>query len=85
VRIPRNISGRDLVKRLDRLGYYPTRQAGSHVRLTTQQSGEYHVTIPLHVELRVGTLNAIVTDTASHLSASKQDIIEILFGDKSPE
>jgi predicted RNA binding protein YcfA (HicA-like mRNA interferase family) len=33
-----------------------TRQTGSHLRLTTLERGEHHVTIPRHTSLRVGTL-----------------------------
>jgi hypothetical protein len=33
-----------------------TRQTGSHVRLTTRQDGEHHVTVPNHAQLRIGTL-----------------------------
>ena len=34
MRLPRNISGDDLVKALSHYGYEVTRQTGSHVRLT---------------------------------------------------
>jgi predicted RNA binding protein YcfA (HicA-like mRNA interferase family) len=47
MRLPRNISGQDLARRLSALGYEITRQTGSHMRLTTQEHGEHHVTIPL--------------------------------------
>jgi predicted RNA binding protein YcfA (HicA-like mRNA interferase family) len=36
MRIPRDLSGADLVKRLSRLGYEVTRQTGSHIRLTRE-------------------------------------------------
>jgi predicted RNA binding protein YcfA (HicA-like mRNA interferase family) len=36
MRLPRDLSGSQLIKALKRLGYQPTRQTGSHVRLTTQ-------------------------------------------------
>jgi predicted RNA binding protein YcfA (HicA-like mRNA interferase family) len=34
MRLPRNISGDDLIKALSKYGYEVTRQTGSHVRLT---------------------------------------------------
>jgi hypothetical protein len=35
MRLPRDLSGRDLLKALERDGYGVTRQTGSHLRLTT--------------------------------------------------
>lgn len=76
MRIPRDLDGSTLVRRLRKLGYERTRQSGSHVRLTRKTATEeHHVTIPLHSPLRVGTLNAILTDIAAHLSLSKDDLI----------
>ncbi|GIV60601.1 MAG: hypothetical protein KatS3mg043_1690 [Rhodothermaceae bacterium] len=76
MRIPRDLDGKKLVRRLRRLGYEPTRQSGSHVRLTrVTDQGEHHVTIPMHSPLRVGTLNAILSDIAAHLGLSKDDVI----------
>ena len=56
MKLPREVSGRDLAKRLRDLGYEVTRRSGSHMRLTTTRHGEHHVTIPDHKRLRVGTL-----------------------------
>jgi len=80
VRVPRDISGKELVKRLEAFGYLETRQSGSHVRVTTSVQGEHHVTIPMHDELRVGTLSSILSDVAIHFSLSKADAIQKLFG-----
>jgi len=56
MRIPRDWSGDDLIKRLERVGYHPTRQSGSHVRLTYQgEFGEHHITVPRHRLLRIGS------------------------------
>ena len=65
MRLPRDVSGLRLSKRLEPLGYVVTRQKGSHMRLTTTQNGEHHVTIPVHDPLRIGTLSSILTDVAS--------------------
>jgi predicted RNA binding protein YcfA (HicA-like mRNA interferase family) len=35
VRLPRDLSGRDLARALGRYGYAVTRESGSHMRLTT--------------------------------------------------
>jgi len=64
MRIPRDLGGEELAQLLQQYGYEVTRQVGSHMRLTTQQGGEHHVTIPRHKTLRVGTLNGILKDLA---------------------
>jgi predicted RNA binding protein YcfA (HicA-like mRNA interferase family) len=61
------------------VGYQITRQTGSHLRLTTQQGGEHHITIPNHPDLRVGTLNAILGRIASHLNVQRQELVKLLF------
>ena len=73
------ISGK-LGKALTRLGYQVTRQTGSHMRLTTQQGGEHHVTIPAHDVLKVGTLNAILREVAEHFGLARDGLLERLFG-----
>jgi len=78
VRIPRDITGQDLIKVLGSFGYKVTRQTGSHMRLTRLASSEHHVTIPLHSPLRVGTLNQILTDIAEHLKITKDSLISSL-------
>ena len=79
MRIPRDIDGVQLAQRLSRFGYAITRQTGSHIRLTTMRGGEYHVTIPAHKPLRVGTLNSILADVALHLALPKEAVLrEIL-------
>jgi predicted RNA binding protein YcfA (HicA-like mRNA interferase family) len=44
MRLPRDISGLELAKKLAELGYEISRQNGSHIRLSTQQNGEHHIT-----------------------------------------
>jgi predicted RNA binding protein YcfA (HicA-like mRNA interferase family) len=80
MRLPRDVSGRDLARMLARVGYATTRQSGSHMRLTTALGGEHHVTIPDHSALRVGTLAGILDDVASHLGRSREDLLADLFG-----
>ena len=38
MKLPRDLTGLQLVKNLEVLGYRITRQAGSHIRVTTLQS-----------------------------------------------
>jgi len=50
VKFPRDISGEELARILERHGYKITRQTGSHIRLTSTIKGtEHHVTIPRHM------------------------------------
>lgn len=65
MRLPRDLTGAALVKKLARLGYQQTRQTGSHVRLSCVHPKQHHLTIPLHDPLRVGTLAAILSDIAT--------------------
>ena len=81
MRLPRDISGLDLARKLEKYGYRITRQTGSHIRLSTQEKGEHHITIPQHKDLRVGTLHAILTDVADHFGMERDDLVRALFGD----
>ena len=62
------------------LGYSVTRQTGSHLRLTTYEHGEHHLTIPLHSPLRIGTLSAILYEVSTHFKLSREHLLENLFG-----
>lgn len=75
MKLPRDVSDADLAKSLKRFGYEPTRQTGSHLRLTTTQGGVHHITIPLHNPLRVGTLASILDDVGNHLGLSRDELL----------
>jgi predicted RNA binding protein YcfA (HicA-like mRNA interferase family) len=79
-RLPRGVSGAELAKLLEIFGYAVTRQKGSHLRLTTLESGEHHVTVPDHDSLRTGTLNGILKAVAEHAGLSRDDVVNQLFG-----
>ena len=78
MRLPRDLSGEELASRLARLGYKATRQTGSHLRLTTQESGEHHITIPRHAALRAGTLAAILRELSEHHKIDRDDLLRLL-------
>ncbi len=67
-------------RRLAELGYRVTRQTGSHLRLTTLERGEHHVTVPRHGTLRVGTLAGVLGDVAQHFGLTREALAERLFG-----
>ncbi|MGM9507528.1 type II toxin-antitoxin system HicA family toxin [Larkinella sp. GY13] len=56
MKIPRDLTGTELIQILKPLGYRITRQTGSHVRIETEQNGLHHETIPRHNPLKIGTL-----------------------------
>jgi predicted RNA binding protein YcfA (HicA-like mRNA interferase family) len=56
MRLPRDVDGPQLAKALSVLGYEPTRQKGSHIRVTTQRDGENHEVIPFHYPIKTGSL-----------------------------
>ncbi|MCK4291584.1 MAG: type II toxin-antitoxin system HicA family toxin [Planctomycetes bacterium] len=79
MKIPREISGEELAKLLKKYGYEITRQTGSHIRLTTTEKGQHHITIPAHKYLKIGTLSSILSDIAIHFKINKGDLIKNLF------
>jgi len=79
VKLPRNISGNELIKKLGKLDYEVTRQTGSHIRLTTETKGKHSLTIPAHNPIRVGTLSSILKDIANHHELTYEQLIQLLF------
>jgi predicted RNA binding protein YcfA (HicA-like mRNA interferase family) len=79
MKIPRDLSGEQLVRLLKKLGYCVVRQKGSHIRLTTDEPNEHHLTIPNHDPIKLGTLNGILSDIADHQNLTKEELLEMLF------
>lgn len=79
MRIPKNITGLELIKLLQPFGYEVIRQTGSHVRIRTLQNGEHSETIPNHNPIKIGTLNNILKNVAEHFDITKEDLIYNLF------
>ena len=82
MRLPRDLSGHELIRLLRRYGYEATRQAGSHIRLETKLHGHSHciTVVPDHDSLRVGTLNVILSDVADYLELDRSHLVKELFG-----
>ncbi|NCS44501.1 MAG: type II toxin-antitoxin system HicA family toxin [Microcystis aeruginosa BS11-05] len=70
MKLPRDLSSDDLIKKLFQLGYEVSRQTGSHIRLTTSENGTHQITIPAHNPVKIGTLNNILRDVALHFNLS---------------
>lgn len=79
MKIPRDLSGQDLVKTLCRdWAYQKVNQVGSHVILQTEIPSSHRIAIPAHASLRVGTLNAILRSVASHKGVSREEVLNTL-------
>jgi predicted RNA binding protein YcfA (HicA-like mRNA interferase family) len=81
LKLPRDVSGEELIRSLRRFGYEITRQTGSHIRVSSKFKGtEHRVTIPAHRQLKVGTLAEILGDVASYLDLTREQLTQQLFG-----
>ncbi len=57
----RKVTGQEAIRALQRLGFEKVRQRGSHVILKKETSdGDVGCVIPLHRELKIGTLRGIL-------------------------
>ena len=80
MKLPRDLTAEELINHLHVYGYQPTRQVGSHIRLTSNFKGaQHHITVPHHDYLKVGTLNSIIDDVTAYLKKDKQSFIAELF------
>lgn len=81
MKLPRIVSGNELIKSLQKIGYTITRQKGSHVRLTCILPHlEHHITIPNYDPIKIGTLSSIISDIAQAHQISKPELIDKIFG-----
>jgi predicted RNA binding protein YcfA (HicA-like mRNA interferase family) len=78
MKLPRDLTGSELAKMLRKLGYQIVRQNGSHIRLTTLENGEHHITVPNHNPIKIGTLSSIIADIAEHFERTKEEIWKII-------
>jgi len=77
MKLPRDLSGEELVKHLSkRGGYVKIHQVGSHIILQTLQPTPHRIAVPEHTPLRIGTLNAILSSIAAHKNVSKEEILK---------
>ena len=59
-KLPR-ISSKEAIRALERLGFEQVRQTGSHVVMKKEtEDGEIGCVVPVHRELKVGTLSGIL-------------------------
>jgi len=67
------LSGRELVAALERLGFEPVRQRGSHV---VMRRGEQGCVIPLHKEVKTGTLAGILRQAQVSVEELRQAVAD---------
>ena len=79
MKIPRDISGAYLTKKLRVFGYQVVRQDGSHISLTTILQGQHHVTIPNHSPIKLGTLRVILKAVALYHDLPLDEVVRKLF------
>lgn len=73
------VSGRQVVAMMQRLGYEVIGRRGSHVRLKRQMGDAVHVeTIPDHKALAKGTLGTILKHVSRATGKPIDDLIKIL-------
>ena len=73
VRLP-VVSGRELIKALEKAGYVVDRQKGSHIILRRTEPPHRRVVVPEHKEIAKGTLRAILRQTG----ITKEELVELL-------
>jgi len=56
-----HLSGKEIIRALERLGFVQARQRGSHVVMKkSTPEGSIGCVVPLHSEVALGTLNSIL-------------------------
>lgn len=79
MKIPRDLSGQDLVQMLCRnWSYRVVHQVGSHIVLETGTPSHQRIAIPAHKNLRLGTLNAILKAVATHKGVDRSQLLRDL-------
>lgn len=58
-KLPRDVSGQECIRALEKVGFKYHSQAGSHVTLK-RDDPIARVTVPLHKDLKLGTLRSIL-------------------------
>ncbi len=73
-KLPRQISGQEIVKALLKLGYQVDHQTGSHIILRQNQQPFRRLTVPNHKDLAPGTLRAIIRQAG----LTREEFLELI-------
>jgi len=71
MKLPRDLSGADVVRALEKMGFQLIRQTGSHIRLTR---GATYVTVPNHPAVAAGTLRNILRQAGVSLEEFQRQL-----------
>jgi len=81
MKVPRDISGRDVVRSLCRdWKYRKIHQEGSHIILQTEVPSHHRISVPDHNTIRIGTLINILGLIAIHKGVQREDILKSVQG-----
>lgn len=78
MKLPRDLTGDDLLRGLKRIGYALERQAGSHMILKCDSPRPHSVTVPNHKPIKIGTLSSILHEVALQRSLSVEGLLKVL-------
>lgn len=79
MKLPRDLSGRDIVQGLCRdWGYQIVHQQGSHIIIQTEKPGHQRLAVPDHPVLRIGTLSSILRAVAQHKGVERDALLKTL-------
>ena len=74
----KDVSGESLARMLERLGYALVRQKGSHARFTHLGPPQAHIVVPMHKQLKIGTLSDILKSVAEQRGVPLETLLELL-------
>lgn len=76
MKLPRDLTGDELLRGLRRIGYVFDRQVGSHMIVKCASPRTHSVTVPNHKPLKVGTLSSILHEIALQRSLSVEALLD---------
>ena len=60
-RLLRNLSGKEIIRALEKLGFVQVRQKGSHVTMRKYlPEGDIGCVVPMHKEVTIGTIQGVL-------------------------
>lgn len=61
-KLPRGLSGQEVIKAFTRIGYVADRQQGSHIVLINEERRLPRLSVPAHKTIKVGLLRKFIRD-----------------------
>jgi predicted RNA binding protein YcfA (HicA-like mRNA interferase family) len=81
MKLPRDLSGRDLAAGLGRaFGYRRLHQEGSHIILEADSPRRHRIAVPDHRAVRVGTLNGVLRAVAAVQETTREEVLRRVLG-----